>query len=95
MLKFLENFEIKTSFLFEDPIHWADNCDFQAGRMLCDAINVTNDCAERAISLCSSYNNVGPKDGKQKNEMIIEVAHNRRNQCNSLKSSVNQYFTSK
>lgn len=86
-LDFFRIMKIKTSFLFQSPKDCNMNVDFQEGKILCENLNVTNDCAERAISIASTYNNVGPLGNQEKSNMIIQTAHNRREQNNSNKKT--------
>ncbi|XP_039443340.1 uncharacterized protein LOC120423555 [Culex pipiens pallens] len=90
-LDFFNILRISTSFLFLDPASWPTNEHFIEGQQLCESLSVINDCAERAISICSTYNNVGPKSDCEKSELIIAVAKNRREQNNSSKKSVGDY----
>lgn len=93
-LQFFEILRLDCSFLFkEDPRNWNKNEDYLAAKTRCDNLCVINDPAERALGVAGDYNEFGPKSDQEKHQLLLIVAENRKNQTNSLKTSVFNYLT--
>lgn len=95
-IKFFEILRLDPGFLFnEDPTNWNSRNDYLKAKTICKALTVTNDSAERALGAATDYNKFGPAEDGEKQEMLIAVTENRKNQNNSIKTSVIDYLKNK
>lgn len=85
-LQYFEILAINTEFLFNiDPSVWATDENYMHANLCSENLSVTNDCAE--------FNEIGPKDDTEKNELLLTVGKNRKDQNNSSKASVLKYLS--
>lgn len=92
-MKFFEILKLDCRFLHdEDPSNWNKRNDYLMAKTRCDHLCVVNDPAERALGVAGEYNEFGPKTDQEKHHLLMIVADNRKNQNNSLKTSVFNYL---
>lgn len=91
-LTFFNVLNIDTSFMFIEPEEWEENHDYLIAKQKCETLAVTNDSAERALAVATTYKDSGPNDPKDRSNMIISVARNRRFQNNSNKKKAAAYI---
>lgn len=92
-LQYFRILQVNTDFLFNmDPSAWSTNEQFMHAKACSENLSVVNDSAERAVSLSAEFNETGPKDDIEKNELLLTVAKNRKGQNNSFKASVIKYL---
>ena len=93
-LRYFEILAINTEFLFNiDPSAWATDENYMHAKLCSENLSVTNDCAERAVTISGEFFEIGPKDDTEKNELLLTVDKNRKDQNNSSKASVLKYLS--
>lgn len=76
--KFFSMLNLSTSFLSKEPSAWEYDAGYSSGKVLVEAIHVTNDIAERGIALLTKYNNVLTFDERQHAGMLRGVEEHRK-----------------
>lgn len=90
--KFFERFEINPGFLKTDPAKWPEHPDYIAGFEIVKSLAVVNDCAERAVHLMSSYNNILTRNESQKQYILQVLKEYRKVIKGSTKDEVMKKF---
>jgi hypothetical protein len=86
--KLFEKLNISTDFLDEDPEIWADLEDFKKGTEIVNHLLVTNDNAERGVSLVQELNQLNTHDEEQFQFLLQVVADHRKKYPSCKKSQL-------
>lgn len=76
-MKFFEILRIDDGFLECDPSTWVNRDDFAQAFEMVRSLHVTNDVAERSVSLIIEYNNLLAKDEAGKQNLLLVVNKHR------------------
>ena len=69
---------ISTSFLNFNTSRWSVNSDYLIGLNIVKNFVVSNNVAERGVSLAQKFNNILIRDEEQKQLIFKEVLHHRQ-----------------
>ena len=86
--KFFEILKISTTFLQEDPVIWCDLPSFTEAQNFVSKLRVTNDTAERGVSLIQQYNGIRTKSEEQTQFIIQLVAEHRKTMPKITKTAI-------
>ncbi|KAI5751469.1 hypothetical protein M8J77_007769 [Diaphorina citri] len=87
-IRFLDRFDIETSFLKEPPTGWLENSHYNEGLRIVKSLKVVNDCAERGVKLITDFNKLLTKDEDQKQFVLQVVAECRKLYPDASKSTL-------
>ena len=69
-------FDVKDSWLRENPQTWADNEDYNKLKSVLKNLVSVNDCCERAIKIAQDFIDVGRKEQKYQ-DIVVVLKHHR------------------
>lgn len=79
-VKLFERFDLDYGFLCHDPVTWPSRDDFKAASTFFSRLNVTNDVAERGVSLTQEYLGNLKSESNFQNLLIVAQASRRKQQ---------------
>ena len=80
--------DVDRDFLRGDPAEWPNDSRFQKLEQFVRHFRVTNECAERAVQLASTFNGKITKDEKQHHYLFSTVTQQRRDRSSLSRKSM-------
>ena len=87
-LEVFEKLGIKSDFLQLNPATWVDNLDYKQAQRVIKTLNVTNDVAERGVSLIQEYCGKITRDEDQMQYLLQVVQAHRRQYPDTKKETL-------
>lgn len=89
---FLKILNLDNSFLQVEIESWPRNESFKKCKQICLHLKVVNDIAERGVALIQEYNVLHTKNEKEKQDILLGVAQNRKDLPNFDKNQIMSFI---